>query len=121
MFLNWKNQYFNMTILPKVIYRVSTIPIKFKWHFSQNYSKILKFIYGHKRPQIAKTILRKKNGTRRISLPKVHNYTTRLTSSKQYGIGKKQKYCPIEQDRTPEINLCTCDLLISDKGGNNIQ
>ena len=39
-------------------------------------------------PQIAKAILRKKNGTERINVPD-SDYTTKLQSSRQYDIGTK--------------------------------
>ena len=43
-----------MSILPKAIYRVNAIPIK---------QIISQFVWKYKKPQIAKSILRKKNGT----------------------------------------------------------
>ena len=111
-----------MTLPPNTIYRFSVITVKLSMSFfTELEQKISQFIWKHKRPSIAKAVLRKKNGAGGINLPDFRLYYRATVIKTLWYWHQNRNTDQWNKIESWEINSCTYGYIIFDERDKNIQ
>ena len=114
MYLDQKNQYCENNY-------TTQRNLQIQCNYSEIEQKILQYVQKHRRPQIAKAILRKKRGAGGIRLTDLRLYYTATVIKTVWFWHKNRKIDQWNMTESPEINSHTDSHFIYEKGGKIIQ
>ena len=119
MFMDWKNTV-KTSIYPKQSKDLVQFLSKISWHLSELQQITLKFTWNHKRPQISKAILRKREQKWKYA-PWLQTIQQSYNNQNSMVLEHNGQIVQWNGTERPEINLLTYGELIYDKGGKNTQ